>query len=113
MRRLMTSIAAMCLLSGAVGCCKHMAGTCDCDCCNYSCCGCYGCFEGCNCCCAEPAANVPTNAMPGDPAVYMSGHGYIAPQASPYISGQPVYQPEYVNPGVKVETGGKVVNQGR
>jgi hypothetical protein len=111
MRRLMTSIAAMCLLSGAVGCCKHMAGTCDCDCCPYGCCGCYGCFEGCGCCCPAAPPTVPYNGMPGDPMAYQ--HGAAGPM-TPYTAAQPVYPQEYVSPAPRmVEPAGKVVTQPR
>lgn len=96
MRRLLTMVAALVLLSGTGG-CKHIAGRCDCDCCGYGCCGDYGCFECCpGCGCVDPPPVIPHAGGPGVGFEPIPGPGGDHPVT--YYPAQPTYPSEYVAP---------------
>jgi hypothetical protein len=103
MRRLLTSLAAVVLLGGAVGCCKHVAGCCDCDCCGYGCCGDYGCFEACpSCACVDPPETIPHHGVPGGPVVpHHPGHAPLS-----FYPSQPTYPADHVAPAPRVAPNG-------
>jgi hypothetical protein len=74
MRRLCAFFVALTLAGAATGCNHHIAGICDCDACNYSCCG-YG------LCCPPYKPACAAHSLP--PALAVAPAAPAAPVATP------------------------------